>query len=186
MGNGFAPHGNPPTEWSEAKNVRWKTALPGLGHSSPIVWGDHVYLTTAVPYGNKLVVPEQPSGAHNNLDPLRKMRFQVLALDRKSGKILWRATALNKQPHQSTHESGTWASNSPVTDGRHVIASFGSSGLYCLNTKSGKPSILLGESRRTSYCSGLSQGKKSCSCRGMDVDIDFLLPLSTTERISMR
>ena len=50
LGNGFTPNADPPLEWSETKNVRWKTPLPGLGHSSPVVWGDHVYLTTAVPH----------------------------------------------------------------------------------------------------------------------------------------
>ena len=51
LATGFAAHADPPVEWSETKNVRWKTALPGRGHSSPIVWEDHVYLTTAVPIG---------------------------------------------------------------------------------------------------------------------------------------
>ena len=51
LGSGYAPHGNPPVEWSETKNIRWKTALRGLGHPSPIVWSDHVYLTTGVPQG---------------------------------------------------------------------------------------------------------------------------------------
>ena len=138
LGSGYAPHGNPPVEWSETKNIRWKTALPGLGHSSPIVWSDHVYLTTGVPQGEKLPVPEQPTGAHNNLDPFHKLNFTVLAINRRNGKIVWQKIMHTAQPHQSTHESATWASNSPITDGRRVIASFGSSGLYCLDTKNGK------------------------------------------------
>jgi len=138
LGNGFAPNADPPTEWSEKKNVRWKTPLPGLGHSSPVVWGDLVFITTAVPRGEKLPVPKQPPGAHNNLDPFHKLRFIVLAVNRATGKIAWQKIVQTAQPHQSTHESGTWASNSPVTDGGHVIASFGSAGIYCLEAKSGK------------------------------------------------
>ena len=135
---GFAPKGNPPIEWSEEKNIRWKAALPGLGHSSPVVWGNLVYVTTAVPLGAKLAVPEQPPGAHNNLDPFHKMQFQVLAYNRLTGKRRWTATVRTAQPHQSTHESGTWASNSPVTDGHHVIASFGSNGLFALDAQTGR------------------------------------------------
>ena len=138
LGTGFAPNADPPTEWSETKNVRWKTPLPGLGHSSPVVWGDHVYLTTAVPRGEKLPVPEQPPGAHNNLDPFHKLRFIVLAVNRATGKIAWQTIVHTTQPHQSTPESGTWASNSPVVDDQHVIASFGSNGLYCLDAATGK------------------------------------------------
>ena len=122
LATGYAPHANPPIEWSETKNLRWKTALPGLGHSSPIVWANHVYLTSAITAGKKLPVPEQPSGAHNNLDPFHKLQFSVLAIHRKTGKIAWKKTVHTTQPHQSTHESATWASNSPVADGKVRLA----------------------------------------------------------------
>ena len=138
LGNGFAPNADPPLEWSETKNVRWKTPFPGLGHSSPVVWGDLVFLTAAIPQGKKLRVPKQPTGAHNNLDPFHKLRFIVLAVNRTTGKIAWQKIVSTKQPHQSTHESGTWASNSPVVDDEHVIASFGSNGIYCLKAKTGE------------------------------------------------
>ena len=138
LATGFAPAANPPTEWSETKNIRWKTSLPGLGHSSPVVWGNHVFLTSAVPKGEKLPVSQQPPGAHNNMNPFWKLRFIVLAINRTTGKIAWQTIAHTAQPHQSTHESGTWASNSPVADSKHVIAFFGSSGLYCLNIANGK------------------------------------------------
>ena len=68
VSTGEAPRGNPPLEWSEEKNIRWKTVLPGSGHSTPVVWGDQVFLLSAVAHGEKLKVPEQPPGAHNNLD----------------------------------------------------------------------------------------------------------------------
>ncbi len=111
---GFAPKGNPPIEWSEKKNICWKVALPGLGHSSPVVWGNLVFVTTAVPQGDKLPVPEQPPGAHNNLDPFHKMQFRVLAYDCATGKLRWNATVRTAQPHQSTHESGTLQAPSPT------------------------------------------------------------------------
>ncbi len=135
LSTGEAPRGNPPLEWSEKKNIRWKTAIPGKGHASPIVWGNQVFVLSAVPHGEKLKVPEQPPGAHNNDDPDRKTKFVALALDRRSGKILWQTIVRNAQPHQSTHESGTWASASPVTDGQRIYAFFGSNGLYCLSTE---------------------------------------------------
>lgn len=133
LGTGFTPRGNPPVEWSETQNLRWKTAIPGRGHSTPVVWGKHVFLTMAEVFGDILTVPEQPPGAHDNVDPLRLMRFQVLAVHRKTGTISWKTTVREAQPHQSTHASGTWASNSPVTDGQRVFAFFGSNGLYCLD-----------------------------------------------------
>ena len=135
---GYAPQANPPTEWSENKNLLWKTPIPGLGHSSPIVWGDHVYLTTAVPLGDQLPVPEQPPGAHNNLDPTHRLQFQVHAYHRGTGKPVWQTTVHSAQPHESTHESATWASQSPVVDDQHLIASFGSAGVFGLAPQTGK------------------------------------------------
>ena len=135
LGTGVAPKADPPVEWSETKNIRWKTKLPGLGHSSPVVWGGLVFVTTAeMTGGNKLFSGVTPDGAHNNMNPLSDLRYAVLAIDRKSGALAWRQTVATRQPHESTHESATWASNSPVTDGEHVIAFFGSNGLYCLDT----------------------------------------------------
>ena len=138
LATGTAPKANPPIKWDAKTNIRWKTRIPGQGHASPVVWGDKVFLATAEPFGAKLKVPEQPEGAHNNIDPERRMKFQVIAVNRDTGRIDWQTTVRQDQPHQSTHESGTWASNSPVTDGRHVAAFFGSNGLYCLDVMTGK------------------------------------------------
>ncbi|MBC8244382.1 MAG: PQQ-binding-like beta-propeller repeat protein [Verrucomicrobia bacterium] len=135
LATGAAPRANPPVEWSETKNVRWKTKLPGLGHSSPVVWGGLVYVTTAEQVGpRKPFTGPVPEGAHNNMDPESDYQFAVMAIDRQTGGVTWRRTVATRQPHESTHESATWASNSPVTDGEHVIAFFGSNGLYCLDT----------------------------------------------------
>ncbi|MFQ5462319.1 MAG: PQQ-binding-like beta-propeller repeat protein [Phycisphaerae bacterium] len=134
LGTGVAPHGHPPIAWSETNNIRWKTPIPGLGHSSPIVWGDRIFLTTAIPFGDALPGDHgEAHGAHNNVPPARRQAFVVLAVNRRDGRVLWQKTVRKQRPHESTHESGTWASNSPVTDGTHVFAYFGSHGLYCLD-----------------------------------------------------
>ena len=134
LATGVGPRANPPEEWSETKNVRWKKGLPGLGHSSPIVWGNLVFVTTAEETGSKKPFAGPISdGAHNNMNPMFEHQFAVMAFDRQTGEVAWRRTVATRQPHESTHESATWASNSPVTDGEHVFAFFGSNGLYCLD-----------------------------------------------------
>ena len=135
LATGAAPKADPPVEWSETKNIRWKTKLPGLGHSSPVVWGSLVFVTTAEMTGaKKPFTGVTPDGAHNNMNPLFDHQFAVMAIDRHTGAVVWRRTVATRQPHESTHESATWASNSPVTDGEHVLSFFGSNGLYCLDT----------------------------------------------------
>jgi len=139
IATGEAPHADPPVEWSEHKNVRWKVALPGLGLSTPIVWGDRLFVTTAVPFGDPVAAPKtHDHGAHDNLSPARKMRFVVLALARTDGRVLWRTTVREERPHEATHSTGSWASASPITDGTLVYASFGSRGLYALEAATGE------------------------------------------------
>ena len=134
LGTGVAPRGNPPVVWSEEKNVRWKIAIPGKGHSTPIIWGDRIFITTAVPIGDALAAQHRHAhGAHDNLPSLHRRKFVVLAVNRRDGTILWQRTLRSERPHEGTHETGSWASNSPVTDGEHLFASFGSAGLYCLD-----------------------------------------------------
>ena len=134
LGVGVAPGANPPIEWSESKNVRWKIALPGKGHSTPIVWGDRVFLTAAVPYGNE-VEPRYDSapGAHHSVPVTQPYNFVVLAVRRSDGEKIWQKTVHTELPHEGGHYTGSLASNSPVTDGEHLFAFFGSRGLYCLN-----------------------------------------------------
>ncbi|MBQ15969.1 MAG: hypothetical protein CMJ65_02465 [Planctomycetaceae bacterium] len=134
LGTGVSPHGDPPTEWSEIKNVRWKIRLPGTGHSTPVVWGNTLFLTVAVPFGEP-VKPKADAdpGAHDNAPVTRKHRFVAWAVDRRDGKILWQKTLAEGLPHEGGHFTGSLASNSPVTDGQRVFAFFGSRGLYCLD-----------------------------------------------------
>jgi outer membrane protein assembly factor BamB len=134
LGTGVAPHGKPPLRWAEDRNVRWKVPLPGTGHSTPVIWGDRIFVTTAVPHGERLQARRRHAhGAHDNVASSRSLRFVVIAIDRRDGAMLWSTTVREQQPHDSAHASGSWASNSAVTDGRRVYASFGSAGIFALD-----------------------------------------------------
>ena len=77
-------------QWSEEKNIRWKIPLPGKGHSTPVVWGDHVFVTAAVPFGEKRETRYSGRpGAHDNLPASQQHKFLAIAIDRRNGKILW-------------------------------------------------------------------------------------------------
>ncbi len=127
---GVSPEGDPPVEWSEDRNIRWKVAIPGKGHASPIIWDQSVFVATAIPTDR-----EDPAEAEGKVKPTQVVKFDLLALDRRTGKVLWQRTTREQGPHEGTHGSNTWASASPVTDGEHVYVYFGSFGLYCLDMK---------------------------------------------------
>ena len=134
LATGEAPRADPPVEWSEVKNVRWKTELPGQGHSTPIVWGDRVFVSAAVPFG-RASEPRYSGrpGAHDNLPVTRRHRFVAIALERATGHILWNEPLREALPHEGGHYTASLASASPVTDGEHLFVFFGSYGLYCLD-----------------------------------------------------
>jgi outer membrane protein assembly factor BamB len=128
--NGMA-NGDAPTRWSDTENIKWKTEIPGRGHSSPVIWGDRIFLTTAIPVGTVAAKPANAGRFGGGEGPLVEHHFDVLCIDRNSGKLLWQRTANVATPHEGYHrEYGSFASNSPVTDGEHVFAFFGSRGLY--------------------------------------------------------
>lgn len=136
LATGVAPEGDPPLEWDEVDgtNIRWKTPIPGRGHSTPIIWGDRVFLTAAIPVGPAL--PPKPStapGNHDNLPVTHRQQFVALAIDRASGKIVWQVKLREALPHEQGHQTASLASASPVTDGERLYVNFGSFGLYCLN-----------------------------------------------------
>jgi outer membrane protein assembly factor BamB len=134
LGTGEAPQATPPVEWSEDENIRWKLALPGKGHSTPVVWEHRVFVTTAVPAGEPLPpkLSETPGG-HDETPITHRQRFTVLAIDRTKGTVLWERTVREDLPHQGGHVTASLASASPVTDGERVYAFFGSYGLHCLS-----------------------------------------------------
>ena len=140
-GNGVAPDSsNPPKEWSEEKNIFWKIKLPGLGHSTPVIWEDKIFLTSAIPFGDVTEPPiyDNAPGSHDNSPVAQKHKFVVLCIDKKTGETIWNTKCNELFPHEGGHKSGSLASASPVTDGKQVIAYFGSHGLYSIDCQSGK------------------------------------------------
>jgi outer membrane protein assembly factor BamB len=130
-GTGTSPTATPPLDWSETKNIRWKVEIPGRGSSSPVVWGDRVFVLTAVPIG---VTGNDQHAPRGGLQARGLHRFVVMALDRKTGKTVWERVAREQEPHEGSHnENGTWSSGSPVTDGQHLFAYFESFGLYAFD-----------------------------------------------------
>lgn len=124
--------GSPPVEWNgeSGKNVLWKIAIPGLGHSSPIIWGDRIFLTSAVPEAGESMLKV---GLYGDIKPVEgegAQKFNLYCLDRKTGKILWERTATAGQPKIKRHPKSTHASPTPATDGKRVVVSFGSEGVY--------------------------------------------------------
>jgi outer membrane protein assembly factor BamB len=137
---GVAPHAKPPLEWSESKNVRWKVPIPGKGSSTPVVWGDRIYVLTAVPADKRSApapAPATPGGRPPGIAPDGAQKFTVMALRRSDGNVVWERVVREEVPHEGTHATSTWASASAVTDGDLVFAHFGSRGLYALD-QSGK------------------------------------------------
>ena len=125
--------GDAPLEWSDTQGVAWKVAIPGRGHSTPVITGDRLFLTTAVPTGRGSAPAERRrgGGGGGGADGGLEHRFEVHALDRRSGRTLWQRTATVATPHEGYHRTyGSFASNSPVTDGTRLYAFFGSRGLY--------------------------------------------------------
>ncbi len=136
-----------PIEFGDTKNIKWKVEIPGRGFSTPVIWGDRIFLTTAVPTGKvSQPAPEQAwnsaqnsggrgqgrGGPGGGAGAGEEHKFVVMCLDRKTGKTLWERVARVATPHEGYHRQyGSFASNSPVTDGRYLYASFGSRGLYC-------------------------------------------------------
>ncbi len=130
--NGMARTGAP-TEFSDTKNIKWKIAIPGRGYSTPIIWGDRIFLTTAVPTGKKGPTSDlKTTHPQGGTSAGEEQRFIVMCLDRRTGRTVWEQTATTAVPHEGYHRAyGSFASNSPVTDGQRVYAFFGSRGVYC-------------------------------------------------------
>jgi outer membrane protein assembly factor BamB len=122
--DGVAPEGKPPVQWSEQQNIKWKLAVPGEGYSTPIVWGDRLFLLTAIPQADAT-----PGGGGQA--PGTEYSFDLICLDRNTGRELWRRTCRREVPHEGHQPTNSYASGSPVTDGRHVWVHFGSHGVYC-------------------------------------------------------
>ena len=132
---GAAADANPPTTWSETENIRWKVTIPGTGHAAPIIWEDKIFIQTAIEgkEEKKESEDDNPFSGFFQRDSGPKYKFDLIALNRSDGSVLWRKTLREISPHEGTHRDATYASNSPVTDGEYIYAYFGSRGLYCVD-----------------------------------------------------
>jgi outer membrane protein assembly factor BamB/ankyrin repeat protein len=131
---GVADGQNPPTTWDAAEgiNVRWKTPIPGLGHSCPVVWGDRIFVTTAISGDPNPKVRTGNYGDVTSVNDVTPHTWKVCCLDKNTGKILWERTMLEGVvPKFKRHLKGSQANCTPATDGRRVVVCLGSEGLYC-------------------------------------------------------
>ena len=137
--NGVALKGNPPVTWSEKENIKWKVKAPGDGLSSPIIWGDKIFFQTAIETDRKgdtsVASGDKEKSFHGGEAPANIYKFDLVCMDKNTGKILWQKTATEAMPHEGHHPDHGFASYSPVTDGKLVLASFGSRGLHCYDVQ---------------------------------------------------
>jgi outer membrane protein assembly factor BamB len=159
LGTGEAPKADPPLKWSATENIKWKVKIPGRGSGTPIIWENKIFVQTAIPTGKKVAAypsaiaspvlaaqqeqptrPAQgqgegrrrggPGGGGRGEKPTEEHQFVIMCLDRKTGATMWQQIAREEVPHEGHHQDHAFASASPVTDGEHVLAYFGSRGLY--------------------------------------------------------
>jgi outer membrane protein assembly factor BamB len=135
-GSGVAASATPPLTWNvtTSANVAWRTPIPGLGHSSPIVWGNRIFLTTAI--SRDASSQTLALGENGGIDPVNDQaphEWRVLALDRDSGKVVWTQNVHQGRPRVKRHPKASHASATPVTDGRVLVAMLGSEGLFAFD-----------------------------------------------------
>ena len=123
-----------PTKWNVAtgENIRWQTPIPGLAHASPIVWGDRVYVATAV-QANPAALKV---GLYGNIDSVKEkdpVQWRLLALDKTTGRVLWNVLGHEAVPRVLRHTKATHCNSTPATDGKRIVALFGSEGLFCFD-----------------------------------------------------
>src|SRR5262249_47956100 len=133
--SGVADGTKPPVSWNVEKgaNILWKTPVAGLAHSSPIVWGDRIYLTTAISSSPDTAFQFPLKGAPDRRTDTPSHQFRVLALDKNTGKPIWDRLAYEGAPRVPRHPHNSYAASTPATDGKHIVAFFGSEGLYAFD-----------------------------------------------------
>jgi outer membrane protein assembly factor BamB len=129
---GVSEKSQTPASWDvdKGRNVAWKLAIPGLAHSSPIVWNDRIYVTTAISSDPNSVLQFPLDGKLDTRTDTSKHQFRLLAIDKSTGKIIWDKLAYDGEPHIARHPHNSYAAATPATDGKHLVAFFGSEGLY--------------------------------------------------------
>jgi outer membrane protein assembly factor BamB len=133
--SGVAEGQNLPDSWSGEKgtHVKWKTRIPGLAHSSPVVWGDKLFVTTAISSLGDGNFKHGLYGDGNASEDRSVHKWKLYALNKKTGKIIWEKIAVEGVPREKRHVKSTYANATPATDGRYVIAYFASQGLYAFD-----------------------------------------------------
>lgn len=134
---GFIENSDTPVKWNvdSTTNIRWKTAIPGLGHSCPVIWGNQLFVTSAV---NSKHNESLKVGLYGDIDEANdsvEHDFNVYCLDKNTGEILWQRTAHRGIPRSKRHTKSSQANCTPATDGRYLVVHFGSEGLYCYDLK---------------------------------------------------
>jgi outer membrane protein assembly factor BamB len=134
---GVADGQNLPDRWDGEKGtaIKWRTRIPGLGHSSPIVWGDQIWVTTAVSSRSEASFKPGLYGDGTASDDRSVHQWKVYCIDKRSGRVLWAQKAVEGVPIDRRHIKSTYANSTPATDGHYVVAFFGSQGLYCYDMK---------------------------------------------------
>jgi outer membrane protein assembly factor BamB len=135
--SGAADGQNLPVVWNIAKgtNVGWKTPIPGLAHSSPVVWGDRIFLTTAISSRRDAGFKRGLYGAGDASDDTSPQQWKLFCIERKTGRVLWDRVAYEGVPREKRHMKATYANATPAADGEIVIAFFGSQGIYAYDFK---------------------------------------------------
>jgi outer membrane protein assembly factor BamB len=136
--SGVAVSGRPPVAWDirSSSNIRWKLSVPGFAHSSPIVWGERVYVTTAVPLekaSDELRPGDRRLGGIDAAPDMVRHSWRLYAIDRATGRVIWERVAVERVPRVKRHLKASHASATPVTNGRYIAALFGSEGLFCFD-----------------------------------------------------
>ena len=137
--SGISEKQNLPDTWNPAtgENVLWRTPVPGLAHSSPIVWGDTMYVTSAISSRPSATFKPGLYGDGDASDDRSAHRWMLYAIDKKTGKIRWERVAAQGEPRKKRHIKSTYSSASPATDGRIVVAWFGSHGVHAYDMNGG-------------------------------------------------
>lgn len=132
-GLGYIENARTPVSWNadSAVNIRWKTEIPGLGHSAPVIWGDYLFVTTAKNMHSDESLKVGLYGDIDEADDNAEHEFKVYCLNKKSGKIIWEQVAHRGVPKSKRHTKASQANCTPATDGKYLVVHFGSEGLYC-------------------------------------------------------
>lgn len=133
---GIAEGQNLPDHWNvkTGENILWRTPIPGLAHSSPVVWGNRIFLTSAVSSDPKATFRPGLYGDGDASKDRSRHRWMIYAIDKRSGKTLWERVAHEGEPIEKRHIKSTYANATPATDGRIVVAWFGSQGVHAYDT----------------------------------------------------